>query len=415
MKIQTGTGDAHSVLRSFPPFMYSPVIRQNPRNVSFVNEDEYLLYNRDTRQVQRLNSAAALIYELFGKGQTLGAIRRTLESIQGNDGGNWNAAEKWIHQACIDRTLAQVNGEPDTELEQYGQATALSGEADRLREEGAVLAAYICQYRAASLDTQNPTYWHESGELAHILGRRQEARAAYQHYAEICPDDLEIKHLLTALADNEPPPRAPDDCVRQLYSRFAEFYEDNMCGDLAYQAPFRLQESISRHLQNASDLDILELGCGTGLAGKVLKPLAANLIGIDLSPEMVDKCRATGFYDELQVAEITAFLKQAKSGNRRYELVAACDTFIYFGDLKQVIEPAADLVTAGGSIVFTVEEGTTRPYKLTDSGRFAHTGDYIMSVAQEAGLELISLDQGFLRYEYGDPVSGLVVLLRKQG
>ena len=46
---------------------------------------------------------------------------------------------------------------------------------------------------------------------------------AYQRDVSQRPDDAEIAHLLTALTDAAPPPRTSDQCIEQLYSRFAPF------------------------------------------------------------------------------------------------------------------------------------------------------------------------------------------------
>ena len=100
-----------------------------------------------------------------------------------------------------------------------------------------MLAAFLCQQRAAELDPQNPQRWYQLGELAHIVGRRADARDAYERYQAWFPDDAEVEHLLIALRDEAPPPRASDRCIEQLYAHFAAYYDQNMCGDLDYPAP----------------------------------------------------------------------------------------------------------------------------------------------------------------------------------
>ncbi|MBT8145375.1 MAG: methyltransferase, partial [Gammaproteobacteria bacterium] len=198
------------------------------------------------------------------------------------------------------------------------------------------------------------------------------------------------------------------------YSRFSDFYEENMCGDLEYEAPNRIKEQLDRYFDAGAERNALELGCGTGLAGKVIRPCAGHLTGIDLSPEMVAKCRTHGdLYDTLQVAEITAFLADANARGAEYDLIIACDTLIYFGDLRQVIEPGSTVLKSGGRLIFTVEKGDMAPFRLTDSGRYSHTKHHIREVAADAGLEVIGLEKGFLRYEYGEPVAGLVATLGK--
>ena len=175
-----------------------------------------------------------------------------------------------------------------------------------------------------------------------------------QKYLELEPDDAETKHLLVALRDEPPPPRAPDECIQQLYQRFSSFYEFNVCEELYYEAPQRLYDLVKQVLGDRRGLAVVDLGGGSGLAGLQLKPLAARMTGVDLSPEMITLARARNIYDQLKVAEITRWL----GGNQdRFDLMAACDCLIYFGDLGQVVLPAAGRLARGGVLAFTLERG----------------------------------------------------------
>jgi predicted TPR repeat methyltransferase len=390
--------------------MSALVIRHSPQNALAVSAEDYLIYNLQSGQLHRLNPSAALAFELCGSGRAMVDLLNFLAALPTVSTSDW---ESWLRQAVSDGLLTLFDCTESTET--IPAAADFAGEAMRLRNEGQTLAAYVCQAQAVTLATETPDYWLELGELAHILGRRNDAREAYRRFVALQPGNEEARHILRALCDEVPPARAPDACIRQLYSRFAPFYEDNMYGDLDYQAPDRLRELLDHQLQDRGGLDILELGCGTGLSGRILKPRASQLTGIDLSPQMVDKCHGTGLYDSLQVAEITAFLARAKPCSKRYDLIAACDTLIYFGDLAQVIGPASALLRPGGWIAFTVEKGEAPPFKLDDSGRFSHTAEHVGDVACRAGLRVACLEEGFLRYEYAEPVVGLLVLLEKPG
>ncbi|MDP6581628.1 MAG: methyltransferase domain-containing protein, partial [Vicinamibacterales bacterium] len=149
-------------------------------------------------------------------------------------------------------------------------------------------------------------------------------------------------------------------------------------------------------------------GCGTGLGGALWRAKAAHLVGVDLSAEMVARSRTRAIYDRLETAEITRWLAQTASD--LFDLVLACDTLIYFGDLAQVVEPAAKKLRPGGLLGFTVERGDTDPFRLSDSGRFTHHPNHVTSVAANAGLTLLSLDETTVRYEYGEPVTGLIAV-----
>lgn len=47
-------------------------------------------------------------------------------------------------------------------------------------------------------------------------------------------------------------------------------------------------------------LDILDLGCGTGLVGSWFRDYARKLVGVDISPTMLDMATKKGCYHELR-------------------------------------------------------------------------------------------------------------------
>jgi predicted TPR repeat methyltransferase len=250
--------------------------------------------------------------------------------------------------------------------------------------------------------------WCAMAELAHIAGRRDQARIGYEKYLESNPGDAEVRHILTALRDEAPPGRVPDQCIQQLYKKFSAFYENNMVDSLGYEGPQRLGEALDATLEGRGDLAILDLGCGTGLSGMMLRERARHLTGVDLSPEMADKARARAIYDRLEVAEITQWLAQDKEV---YDLVVACDTLIYFGDLEPVMKAVKARLKPGGFFAFSVERGD-KGYRLTDSGRYVHTEDHIAKAAARASFHPLRIQEGFLRMEYGKDVTGLFTVLR---
>jgi predicted TPR repeat methyltransferase len=214
------------------------------------------------------------------------------------------------------------------------------------------------------------------------------------------------------LRDEAPPPRAPDDCILQIFKDFSSHYDAKMRDNLSYQAPERIQELIRAEMGDAAGLEILDIGCGTGLSGVGLKERAACLVGIDLSPEMIDVARERDIYDQLEIAEITEWLDQTEG---QFDLIVACDCLVYFGDLQPVAALAAGRLKPGGCFAFTTERGEKYPFHLSDSGRYTHHPEHVREVAAKAGLVVGRLDEGFLRLERGVEVIGLLALLRKVG
>jgi predicted TPR repeat methyltransferase len=368
------------------------------------SDDGYLVYDVDAQRLHRLNPSACLVIELCDGARDLDELRGILRPLVGDAG--WDACRGWIDQALQDGWLG---ADPDPVVSSSISADTLAALAGRLRDQDHVLPAFICQQRAAELAPDDPQMWYHLGELAHIVGRRDDARAAYERYYARHPEDAEIGHVLTALRDAAPPARVPDRCVVQLYERFAASYDETMLGELEYRAPALLEGAITAWVGGRRPLDILDLGCGTGLSGQVLRSRARVLMGVDLSPTMVERARAREVYDVLHVAEITAFLQADANG--QFGLITACDALIYFGDLRQVVVPAASRLAPDGVMAFTVERGDAYPFTLTDSGRFTHHRDHVIEVAAAASLSVVALSDVVLRYEYGNPVAGLVAVL----
>jgi predicted TPR repeat methyltransferase len=370
-------------------------------------EDGYWVYDVRTSKLHHLNPLAALILELSDGSRTVAEIGAELAPFLPE--GNEAASAQWIQNAVADGLL--VDGTSSSSTSPDLPASEFAAAADRLRNDGYGLAARVCLNHASVLDPGNEDHWYDLAEIAYMLGRRTDARNFYERYLSIHGNDAEIEHILISLRDEPAPPRASDRCIRELYARFSRSYEKNMLGELSYQGTVRMVEMLDTQLGNLTDLQVLDLGCGTGLAGKQLRPRAQYLAGIDLSPEMIEHAKQTGVYDSLEVAEITGWL--SNSEQPLFSLITACDCFIYFGDLRQILVPAARRLVPGGRIFFTVESGQGAPFRLTDSGRYQHSKEHIADAALEAGFVVEGLSEGFLRWEYEDAIQGFIALLRK--
>ena len=139
--------------------------------------------------------------------------------------------------------------------------------------------------------------------------------------------------------------RSPPGYIRHLFDQFSANYDRNMVQDLRYSAPAVLRSLADMLLAGVDGpRDVLDLGCGTGLAGEAFKALSRRLDGVDLSPLMVERAKARSIYDALFVADIETFLEHSV---RKYDLLIAADTLVYFGDLSRVFSAAQLCLTAG--------------------------------------------------------------------
>ena len=369
-------------------------------------ENGYVAYDPVADRLHQLNPIAALLAELCDGSRSADEIRALVQPIL--PPGRASEVDRWIDEGTKAGLLTSSDDTSPSHREL--SATELYALAQRLKNNGKVQTAFYCAKRAVELKPHYWDAWYDLGDLAQSVGRREEAREAFQRYFDAHPDDAELEHLLVALRDEAPPPRASDRTIQQIYKGFAVSYEARMREDLQYQGPERIADAIRSVIGEPKNLNILDLGCGSGLAGTVLKPWAAKLTGVDLSPEMIELAKKREIYDRLEVAEITTWLDESKEA---FDLIVTCDVLIYFGDLHRIAAAAAKRIKAGGIFALSMERGEEFPFQLTDTGRYAHHPDHVRAAAAAAGLSVAYLDEAFLRMEYGVPVTGLFAVLKK--
>ncbi|MGH6828470.1 MAG: methyltransferase domain-containing protein, partial [Rhizomicrobium sp.] len=272
-------------------------------------ESGYVAYDPVLDRLHQLNPMAALLAELCDGSRSLEDIDALAGPLLPNEQGG--EVRRWIEEGLKAGLLAWKDGEAGQRRDL--SAEELAGLMRRLSEAGNVQPAYLCGKRAVELDPNDSNSWYELAEIAQCVGKRDEARSAYQRYFAAHPDDGEVEHLLLALRNESPPPRASDRAIQRIYRNFAASYEIRMCEDLKYAGPERLDEAIGADIGERAGLKILDLGCGSGLMGTRIRKRASELTGVDLSPEMAAIARGRNIYDRLDVAEITGWLKDGAS------------------------------------------------------------------------------------------------------
>jgi len=155
-------------------------------------------------------------------------------------------------------------------------------------------------------------------------------------------------------------------------------------------------------------LQVLDLGCGTGLCGAAFRKRASRLDGIDLSPAMLAKARERDIYDHLEVADLEAALA---APGPRYDLILAADTLVYLGDLAPALAGVARRLRPQGYFLFTTEAKDGVGFELGPKRRWRHSQAYIREQAAKAGLSIAGLVAASPRTEANRPVPGFAAAL----
>lgn len=256
-----------------------------------------------------------------------------------------------------------------------------------------------------------PAYHEARADLAlayEKAGRLKDAAEQYAALAKATADETFYRFQQASVGQGKAPPAAPPELVARLFDKYAGSFDEHLTKFLGYRAPQLIFQSVAP-LAPAKKLDILDLGCGTGLCGQLFKPVAQKLVGIDLSSAMVEKAKERGIYDRLIVGDL---VETSPIASERFDLVTACDVFCYLGDLAPIFAKVSSLLKPTGLFAFTVEAIDEGDYTLRQTRRYAHSPAYIRNLAGRARYDVISLERTALRTENKKDVEGLVALLR---
>src|SRR5262249_51182540 len=112
------------------------------------------------------------------------------------------------------------------------------------------------------------------------------------------PQSPLTQHAIAALRGDNPEHLSAH-YVRQLFDAYAPDFDQSLIGKLAYSAPRELADSVLALHERPRPWHMLDLGCGTRLVAAKLAPHTAHIVGIDLSPKMIERARQRNLYARL--------------------------------------------------------------------------------------------------------------------
>ncbi|MFM8330683.1 MAG: tetratricopeptide repeat protein [Candidatus Methylumidiphilus sp.] len=280
------------------------------------------------------------------------------------------------------------------------------------RRQGKVAETAEAYRKALSLATYDPDAYEDLRRRLYQIGAHDEAEKVLRQWLDIDPNHPVALHSHAAHAGGENvPQRASDEYVRRIFDGFAGSFDQVLDG-LNYHAPQLVAEAVAAFCpEPANRLDVLDAGCGTGLCGPLLRPYAASLTGVDLSPKMLEKAAQRQVYEVLAESELVEYLRGRQAA---FDLIVSADTLVYFGELRAFFEAAAVALRPGGHLVFSLEKWAEgEGFKLNYHGRYSHAQSYAEAELSAASLHSEGIEEAVLRMEAGEPVFGLLVTAGK--
>ena len=185
-----------------------------------------------------------------------------------------------------------------------------------------------------------------------------------------------------------------------MYESWAETYDLEVADENDYQQPSRCADALLK-LLTPGDLPVLDVGCGTGLAGIALKESGYKVVdGCDFSQAMLERADATGVYRRLFPADLNK--PPMDVPDAAYAAATAVGIFS-FGHLKaQATDEILRTILPGGTLIIGLNEHFYEEGSLT-----AH----LDKLEQEGRVEILSRDYG--AHLPGTGTGGWVISIRK--
>jgi predicted TPR repeat methyltransferase len=247
-------------------------------------------------------------------------------------------------------------------------------------------------------------------------GQYDAAAKAYREALAIDPEDHGGAAVrLASMKRGQTPTKAPDAYVATLFDQHAEVFDKVLVEDLGYAVPMMLR-TVLGEIAPGPHARMLDLGCGTGLAGVMMADMAGAITGVDLSENMLAMTDERGVYHDLYVAEAVQFL--AEDEGEKWALIVATDVLPYLGALEDYFAHAAARLEKGGVLAFsseTLPEGDFEgsDFVVTPHQRFAHTDDYLRRLLAANGFSVLHFAPITVRHEEGLPIAGHLVVAKK--
>jgi predicted TPR repeat methyltransferase len=263
-------------------------------------------------------------------------------------------------------------------------------------------ALNINPHDATTLQSRARLYWQQgkTGEAA------QDMAALYA----VQPGVLETAFWYQ-LTHGQTPSTLPIEMVRSTFDAAAVHFKTQGISEQLHRLPDLMASMITaRH--TTLEINMLDLGCGTGLLGQRLGRLNGALVGVDISTQMVSQMLGLGLYDKVHTVNVLDALDATPDS--LYHVISACDTFPYIGDLSQAVPNAHRILLPGGHLIFSCEIAAEdeADMVLRPSMRFAHKRSAVEALCQSTGFVRVDVMETLL-YQDNRDLKGFVVIAEK--
>lgn len=173
------------------------------------------------------------------------------------------------------------------------------------------------------------------------------------------------------------------------YDVWAKDYEQDLADMFGYISPERSMRVLVKYVPTTAK--ILDVGCGTGLVGKLLHQQGYdNLEGMDLSTGMLVEARKTNVYNKFHHQALGTPLNIQSDA---FDALISVGVFTYGHAPSSAFDELVRVTKSGGHIIFTL------PNDLYENGDFKNK---LTSLEKTDQLTLVEKGEAFRAHQKSD-------------
>lgn len=244
-----------------------------------------------------------------------------------------------------------------------------------------------------------PDAYYHLGRIYFTQKKYEQAQENFQLALQLNTYNTESNYMLERIKDRKSITQIPSTIISSMFDSVAYGYDELFVNHLNYQGHKETVKALMYGLKNHEKdrLNILDLGCGTGLVGEELQKrnLVKILDGVDLSNNMTAITKEKRYdgrplYDNTYNQELISFLKE--SNTQTYDVITAANTFDYLGPLDTIFKQCYETLNPNGLLSCSLEANDENiPCILHEElDHFIYSNTYIEDNASKMGFEIVA-------------------------
>ncbi|MGL9732543.1 MAG: methyltransferase [Wolbachia sp.] len=261
-----------------------------------------------------------------------------------------------------------------------------------------------------------PVIWYNIGRCHFAIGNINKAHIYFMKTLKLDSNYEEASYYINKMTNQASIKKLPKNLIKQYFDYTGKYFVEHWLIAKQYRGHKLTHTVITEIINNSnSALNILDLGCGTGICGHFLKIHNTEncITGVDISNRMLNIARGCFIngkpvYNELIHMEMTDFLK--KERNYSYDVIIFIEVLHYLHNFRVELELAKRSINKKGAIICLIRRKEGEGIDFVNKGDyFCHSENYIQRVAKEINMQISY--KSYCKI-YGNQVNGILFALQ---